>query len=102
MVTEVLKVGGHITQVFSATELKNSNSLHRKPNPKMALMAKEIYPNVIFEKSIMVGDTDSDIQFGKNLGMRTVLVLTEEITTEIADLEVESIAELNKLIGTEI
>lgn len=102
MVNEVYTVGGHITKVFSATELKNSNSQHRKPNPKMGLMAKELYPNVIFEKSIMVGDTDSDIQFGKNLGMKTVLILTEEKTTEVADLEVESLAELNKLIRTEI
>jgi histidinol phosphatase-like enzyme len=90
--------GGNITKVFAATELKNAQSIVRKPNPKMALLAKELYPDLIFEKSIMVGDTDTDIQFGRNLGMKTVLIMTEEKTTEIADLEVNSIFELNKLI----
>jgi D-glycero-D-manno-heptose 1,7-bisphosphate phosphatase len=98
MVQEVILSGGNITKVFAATELKNAQSIVRKPNPKMALLAKELYPDLIFEKSIMVGDTDTDIQFGRNLGMKTVLIMTEEKTTEIADLEVNSIFELNKLI----
>jgi histidinol-phosphate phosphatase family protein len=102
MVKEILARGGHITKVFSATELKNAESTHRKPNPKMALMAKELFPDVIFEKSIMVGDTDTDIQFGKKLGMKTVLILTEEKTTEKADLEVHSLFELNKLLETKL
>jgi D-glycero-D-manno-heptose 1,7-bisphosphate phosphatase len=98
MMDEISAVGGHITKVFSAIELKNINSQYRKPKPKMALMAKELYPDVSFENSIMVGDTDTDIQFGKNLGMKTVLILTEEKTTEKADLVVESIFDFNKLL----
>lgn len=98
MITEVISRGGQITEVFSATELKNTHSTQRKPNPKMALMAQEKFPDIEFKKSIMVGDTDSDIKFGKNLGMKTVLILTEERTTEKADLEVESIFDLNKLL----
>jgi D-glycero-D-manno-heptose 1,7-bisphosphate phosphatase len=98
MVKEVNSRGGHITHVFSATELKNAHSSQRKPLPKMAFLAQELYPDIIFEKSIMVGDTDSDIQFGKNLGMKTVLILTEEKTQEIADMELISLFELNKFL----
>lgn len=102
MVEQIVKSGGQITHVFSATELKNAPSTSRKPHPKMAYLAKEQFPNVVFEKSVMVGDTDTDIQFGKNLGMKTVLILTEEKTAEKADLEVNSIFELNNLLEPKI
>jgi histidinol phosphatase-like enzyme len=61
-------------------------------------MAKADFPEINFEKSIMVGDTDTDIQFGKKLGMKTVLILTEERVTEIADISVKSIYEFNNLL----
>ena len=98
MVNEIVTQGGHVTHVFSATELKNSDSTFRKPSPKMAYMAQERFPQVDFQKSIMVGDTDSDIRFGKNLGMKTVLILTEEKTREKADLELGFLFELNELL----
>lgn len=98
MVNQIVEKGGHVTYVYSATELKNSESEFRKPSPKMALMAKEKFPEISFEKSIMVGDTDSDIRFGKVLGMKTVLILTEEKISEKADIEVKSIFELNELL----
>ena len=50
----------------------------------------------------MVGDTYTDIQFGKNLGMKTVLILTEENTTVKADVDVKSILELTELLETKI
>jgi histidinol-phosphate phosphatase family protein len=102
MINQVALRGGHITRVFSATELKNEQSSFRKPSPGMAYLVKERFPDVIFEKSIMVGDTDTDIQFGKNLGMKTVLILTEENTTVKADVEVKSILELTELFETKI
>ena len=34
----------------------------------------------------MVGDTDGDLQFGKNLGMKTVLIESAEKTTIVPDL----------------
>jgi phosphoglycolate phosphatase-like HAD superfamily hydrolase len=42
----------------------------------------------------MVGDTDSDIQFGKNLGMKTILMKSAEINTVKADLEISNLTEL--------
>ncbi len=44
--------------------------------------------------SIMVGDTDSDILFGKNLGMKTVRVLSEEKASVSADMEINGLDEL--------
>jgi phosphoglycolate phosphatase-like HAD superfamily hydrolase len=42
----------------------------------------------------MVGDTDTDIRFGKELGMKTVLVESEEVTEEVPDHTVNSLLEL--------
>lgn len=98
LVNEIVANGGHVTHVYSATELKHSDSSYRKPSPKMGHLAQERFPGVVFQKSIMVGDTDSDIQFGKKLGMKTVLVSSDEEVFEKADLEVGSIFELNELL----
>ena len=43
---------------------------------------------------IMVGDTDSDILFGKNLGMKTIRIKTHEEINIEADLTVESLYNL--------
>lgn len=92
-----LNVGG-IDAVFVATELKNQAPFHRKPNTAMGEMAKGLFPEIDFNKAIMVGDTDTDIQFGKKLGMKTVLLRTEEKTNEIADLTLDSLLELMNYI----
>jgi D-glycero-D-manno-heptose 1,7-bisphosphate phosphatase len=65
---------GYISKVYVATGLKNEHDFQRKPNPYMGLQAKSDFPEIIFSKSIMVGDTDSDILFGSNLGMMTVRI----------------------------
>ena len=44
----------------------------------MAHQAKKDFPEIDFSKSIMVGDSNSDIEFGKNAGMITVKITTEE------------------------
>lgn len=90
--------GATVDQVFVAPELNDENTTHRKPSVKMGLMAKEDYPDVDFSKSIMVGDTDSDIEFGKRLGMKTVLVTSDESCSAIPDLYVSSLLELNALL----
>ena len=65
---------------------------------KAAHKAREIFPSVDFDKSVMIGDTNGDIAFGNNLGMKTVLVLSKEIVTETPDLCVDSLLNfVNKL-----
>jgi D-glycero-D-manno-heptose 1,7-bisphosphate phosphatase len=98
MITEIAKNGGVISKVYAATELKNIDSQIRKPHPKMAQMALAEFEGIDFEKSIMVGDTDTDILFGKNLGMKTALILTEEKTSVQPDVVVKSLHELNSLL----
>ena len=90
--------GGKITKCYFAPELKSENSSMRKPNSGMALLAKEEYPEVDFSKSIMVGDTDSDILFGTKLGMKTIRIKTQEPIGIESDLELFSLEEVCQLL----
>jgi HAD superfamily hydrolase (TIGR01662 family) len=74
MVTEIENAGGRIDQIYYCPHLSVDNSFYRKPNVGMAMMAKEEFPGIIFEQSIMIGDSNSDILFGKNSGMHTILI----------------------------
>jgi D-glycero-D-manno-heptose 1,7-bisphosphate phosphatase len=49
------------------------------PNVGMALKARKDLPDIKFRKSVMAGDSLSDMVFGKRLGMKTVL-LTKDIS----------------------
>jgi len=71
---------GRIDKIYYCTD-KLDSSEFRKPNIGMALMAKRDYPEINFFKSIIIGDSISDMLFGKNLGM-TCFYIGEEIPTE--------------------
>jgi histidinol-phosphate phosphatase family protein len=91
MCTQIATTGGRIDAVYFAPELKNEANSTRKPNAAMALEAKKDFPEIDFSTSVMIGDTDSDIIFGKNLGMKTGLILSEEVVTEQADFRFNSL-----------
>ena len=99
MSEQFLKEKAHIDEVFVATELNNKDSRRRKPNLEMGLEAKMKFPNVDFEKSIMIGDTDTDIEFGKNLEMKTVLIESREKCVSSPDVKVSSLTVLNQILG---
>ena len=42
----------------------------------MALQAKKEFDLIDFKKSVMVGNTASDMQFGRNIGAYTVFLTT--------------------------
>lgn len=75
MLAEIEKAGGKIDQIYYCADVDDS-SPNRKPNTGMALMAKTHYPGVDFKKSFMVGNTGSDMQFGRNIGAFTVFLTT--------------------------
>ena len=75
MLVDINKVGGRIDHIFYCTDIDN-DSLNRKPQPGMALQAKEKFPIIDFTKSILVGNRTSDMEFGRNAGLHTVLLAT--------------------------
>jgi histidinol-phosphate phosphatase family protein len=94
MLNNIEKEGGKINRIYCATNLRNALNDYRKPGIKMALAAQQDFPQIDFAKSVMVGDTDSDILFGKNNGMKTVLIRSKEKTKEEADFIIDDFQEL--------
>lgn len=74
MLGMIQKKGGKIDKIYYCPELHSNNHIDRKPNTGMAIKAKKDFPEIDFEKSIMVGDSLTDIQFGESMGMKTVFV----------------------------
>lgn len=74
MLYEVNYFGGRIDRIYFSPYLDKENHITRKPNTGMGLKAKEDFPQIDFTKSIMVGDSMTDMQFGRKLGMRTVFI----------------------------
>ena len=98
MITEFEKNGASIDQLIVAPEVNSEVSTMRKPLAKMGLMAKDRFKDIEFSKAVMVGDTDSDMEFGRKLGMKTVLVKTDEPCISVPDVTVASLDELNQMI----
>jgi histidinol-phosphate phosphatase family protein len=98
MKLDIQHSGGRIDQVYAAIERKDEAPFMRKPNSKMAELAQKEFPEIDFSKSIMVGDTDGDLKFGKKLGMKTVLIRSKEIVTVEPDLELDQLGDLIEFI----
>ena len=88
MVIEINKVGGRIDHIFYCTDFDNE-SYNRKPQPGMAFQAKEQIPTIDFAKSIMVGNTTSDMEFGRNAGLHTVFLATTHPETAFPDPSID-------------
>lgn len=79
MKKEIESRKGRIDAIYSCPQLKSDPDNYRKPSPKMAFMAQHDFPDIDFDKSIMIGDSNSDIEFGKNAGMFTILIGDEPV-----------------------
>ena len=65
------------------------NSINRKPQPGMAMQAKEMFPSIDFSTSIMVGNRPSDMAFGRNAGLHTVFLATTHPETPFPDPSID-------------
>lgn len=77
MIQEITEAGGRIDNVYYCPDLADSGSFNRKPNIGMGLKAKKDFPVVNFKNAIMVGDSISDMKFGKRLKMKTVFISSD-------------------------
>ena len=74
MLTELQKIGGRIDKVYHSPFLESSGHYTRKPAVGMGMKAKKDFQGIKFTKSVMVGDSLSDMVFGKRLKMTTVFI----------------------------
>lgn len=79
MIQKVEQAGGRIDHVYYCGDLASLPNNGRKPSIHMANLAKADFPEIDFAKSVMVGDSLSDMEFGKNAGMFTLFVVYKHL-----------------------
>lgn len=94
MLSKINDLGGSIDHVFVAPYLESDKNTYRKPGIGMVLDALRSYPDTDLSKSIMVGDSESDMQLGRNAGIYNVLINGhEEINPDLIDHSFNSLLE---------
>jgi D-glycero-D-manno-heptose 1,7-bisphosphate phosphatase len=91
MIYEIKYHGGRIDKVYFSPYLSSENHPSRKPGIGMALNAQEDFPEIDFTKSIIIGDSISDMQFGKNAGMKTIFVSEKHLDDPMIDFDFKSL-----------
>lgn len=86
LIKEVKIAGGKIDRAYFSPYLQDENHKMRKPNIGMALQAHKDFPDISFSKSIMVGDSISDMLFARKLDMKSVFIGSPEEISMDADL----------------
>ena len=74
LVSTVGSAGGCIDKIYYSPYVSEANHPWRKPNIGMALQAKKDFPDIRLKNCIMVGDSMSDMLFGRRCDMLNVLV----------------------------
>jgi D-glycero-D-manno-heptose 1,7-bisphosphate phosphatase len=90
MKAEIEKAGGRIDKIYFCTELDENNP-NRKPNPGMGLQALKDFPEIDIKKAIMIGNTISDMEFGRNLGIKTIFLPTTRMDVDFADKRIDAV-----------
>ena len=77
--------GLHINNIYMCPHLAGSGCPCRKPETGLAMQAKADHPDIDFARSVMIGDSASDMRFGRNCGMETVFIgpVTDENRADI-------------------
>ena len=87
MQEEIEAAGGRIDQIYVCTEMESNN---RKPNTGMGLQAIKDFPEIDLSKSLMIGNTLSDMKFGRNLGVAINIFLPttrKEVPSDHPDID---------------
>ena len=82
---EIEKAGGKLSAIYFAPDIASKHNTLRKPQTGMGLQAKKDFPEIDFSKSIIVGDSMSDMEFGRKAGMKTVYIGNEAKTDDRID-----------------
>lgn len=73
MVNEIENHGGRIDGIYYCTALTEED-INRKPGIGMFLQILRDYPEIKKENCMMIGDSDSDMMFAKNCGIKGIKV----------------------------
>jgi D-glycero-D-manno-heptose 1,7-bisphosphate phosphatase len=75
MIRDIVSAGGRIDHIYYCVA-NDPYDPNRKPNPGMIYQAKKDFHTIDLQKSLIVGNNMSDMEFGRNGGIYTVFVKT--------------------------
>jgi D-glycero-D-manno-heptose 1,7-bisphosphate phosphatase len=90
MIIECMAISGKIDAVYFCPDL-DDKSTNRKPQPGMGLQAAKDFPSINLSKAIMVGNTISDMEFGRNLGVHTIFLPTTRPEVNLQDSRIDMV-----------
>ncbi len=90
MKEEVEENGGKIDAIYYCKDI-DSKSPCRKPNTGMGLQALKDIPTIDLKKALMIGNTLSDMRFGKNLGTSTIFLPTTRPEVDLKDEHIDEV-----------
>ncbi len=82
--------GGRIDAIYYCKD-NDSSSPCRKPNTGMGMQALKDFPTINLRKALMIGNTLSDMQFGKNLGISTIFLPTTRPEVNLEDEHIDAV-----------
>ncbi len=81
---------GRIDAIYYCSAV-DSSSPCRKPNTGMGMQAIKDFPTINLTKALMIGNTLSDMQFGKNLGISTIFLPTTRPEVNLEDKHIDAV-----------
>lgn len=90
MQRSIEQAGGRIDGIYYCPAT-TPESPCRKPNTGMALQAKKDFPAIDFHQATMIGNSMSDMEFGKSIGATTVFLTTTQATIDEADTRIDTV-----------
>jgi len=73
--------GAHVDAFYVCPHGKDDCNC-RKPLPGLFEQAKSDFPEIEAPSSVMIGDSAVDVEFGRRLGMKTILIGSADTTLE--------------------
>jgi len=98
MLEMILTNGGRIDKIYFAPQLATESGYYRKPGIGMGLHAKKDFPEIEFSRSLIIGDSETDIQFGAKLGMKTVMLKKGRNLSSKANYMFENLHEVSQAL----
>ncbi len=90
MQLEIKRNNGRVDAVYYCPD-NDDNHPRRKPNAGMGRDAVNDFPDIDLSKALMIGNTLSDMHFGRNLGICTVFLTTTRPETDLSDTAIDAV-----------
>jgi len=74
IIGQVKTAGGRIDRIYCCPSLETANDPNRKPGIGMGLQAKRDFADIDFSRSLLIGDSVSDMLFAERLGIPRIFI----------------------------